>query len=140
MFPGTIIVTCAYLLFWYYLLLARQGRTKRRLEGEYAARGEVFDRYFGQDAEMLAVDRVVANTHEQMVPFLVSMWLFSALVSSFYATVLGATYLVLRVVYPMLLGKRLSKINPMRVAYVTFPCYAIVLVFIVGSMLAALKL
>ena len=96
-------------------------------------------RYFGQDEEMLAVDRVVANTHEQMVPFVVSLWLFAIFASPTHATWLGAAYVVLRGAYPFLLGKRVSKLQSKRVALVTFPCYAIVFTLLGGAAWAALS-
>ena len=67
-FTGPVLVTAAYFVLW-YVLLFRQTRTKRRLSAEYKARNQSFDRYFGQDRQMLAADRAAANTHEQMVPF-----------------------------------------------------------------------
>ena len=69
---GPITVTAAYFVLWYALLFGLQTRTKYRLRREYAARGEVFDRYRSADPEMLKADRAVQNTHEQMVPFLPS--------------------------------------------------------------------
>jgi len=76
-FRGPILVTAGYLLLWHFLLVGVQRRTKYRLQQEYAARGETFDRYFGA-------------------------------------------------LYPLLLGRRLSKINPKRVHRVTVPSYRIV--------------
>ncbi len=136
---GPVLVTCAYFLFWYYLLLIRQRGTKVRLRKEYNERGETFDRYFGQDAQMLAADRAVINTQEQMVPFLFSLWMYGLLVSSFYATLLGGIYVVLRAIYPFLLGRSLSKINSKKVAFVTFPCYGIIFTFIAGSAMAVIR-
>jgi hypothetical protein len=127
MFRGPVVVTGLYFALWYYLLLSLQRGTKYALLAEYAARGEVFDRYFGQDGRMLAADRAVANTHEQMVPFLLSMWLHAVFVSPTHATILGLVYVVLRAVYPRLLGKSVSKTQSKRVFFVTGPCYAIVL-------------
>ncbi|MDP1775992.1 MAG: hypothetical protein Q8K94_05165, partial [Moraxellaceae bacterium] len=57
---GPILVTLAYLLV-YYGLAVNAARTKIRLTREYAKRGEKFDRYFGQDREMLAADRFQLN-------------------------------------------------------------------------------
>ena len=131
-FRGPVLVTVAYFALWYYLLLGSQRGTKYRLAEEYAALGEVFDRYFGQDGRMLAVDRAVANTLEQMVPFLVALWLHAALVSPPHATVLGAVYVALRAVYPLLLGKSLSKTQSKRVFLATGPCYLIVF-YLLGS-------
>jgi uncharacterized membrane protein YecN with MAPEG domain len=137
-FHGPLVVTVAYFLLWYGFLFGLQSRTKYRLKARYAREGKVFDRYFGQDEEMLAVDRVVANTQEQMGPFLVSLWLFAIFGATTYATWLGAAYVVLRGVYPLLLGKRLSKVQSRRVAFVTFPCYAIVFTMLGGAAWAAL--
>jgi hypothetical protein len=123
---GPILVTAAYLLLWYFLLVGIQRRTKYRLQKEYAARGEVFDRYFGQDEQMLAADRVVINTQEQMVPFLSALWLHAVFVSTSHAALIGSVYVVLRAFYPLLMGKRLSMMNPKRVHLVTVPCYIMV--------------
>ena len=130
---GPLAVTVAYFLLWYSLLFGLQTRTKYRLKARYAKEGRVFDRYFGQDEEMLAADRAVANTHEQMGPFLVSLWLCALFASPTYATWLGAAYVGLRAVYPLLLGGRVSKVQSKRVAFVTFPCYAIVFSMLGGA-------
>ncbi|MFK7998581.1 MAG: MAPEG family protein [Polyangiales bacterium] len=126
------MVTVAYFVLWYYLLLGLQSRTKYRLKARYAKEGRVFDRYFGHDEEMLAVDRAVTNTHEQMGPFLVSFWLFAVFCSTTYATWLGAAYVALRASYPALLGRRVSKTQSKRVAFVTFPSYAIIITLLAG--------
>lgn len=125
-FRGPVVVTALYFGLWYYLLLSLQRGTKYALQAEYAARGEVFDRYFGQDGRMLAADRAVANTHEQMVPFLVSMWLHAVFVSVSHATILGLGYVLLRAIYPTLLGRSVTKTQSKRVFFVTGPCYGIV--------------
>ena len=135
---GPVFVTVAYFMLWYSLLFGLQTRTKYRLKARYEKEGKVFDRYFGQDAEMLAADRAVANTHEQMGPFLVSLWVFAIFVSPVYATRLGALYVVLRAIYPFLLGSRVSKVQSKRVALVTFPCYLIVATMLGGAAWAAL--
>ncbi len=135
---GPLAVTVAYFLLWYALLFGLQTRTKYRLKARYEKDGKVFDRYFGQDPQMLAADRAVANTQEQMGPFLASLWLFSIFASPTYATGLGAAYVALRGVYPFLLGKRVSKVQSKRVALVTFPCYAIVFTLLGGAAWAAL--
>lgn len=129
---GPVLVTAAYFGLWYFLLLALQRGTKYALLAEYAASGQEFDRYSGQDPRMLAADRAVANTQEQMVPFLFAMWLHALWVSPAMATGLGAVYVVLRAGYPVLLGKSLSKTQPKRVFFVTGPCYAIVF-YMLGS-------
>ncbi|MCA9572479.1 MAG: MAPEG family protein, partial [Myxococcales bacterium] len=131
-----LTVTGAYFGLWYYLLLGLQRSTKYRLRDEYAARGEVFDRYFGQDGQMLAADRAVVNTQEQMVPFLSALWLHAVFVSTRQATWLGAAYVLLRCAYPLLLGRELSKTQSKRVFWATGPAYAIV-AYLLGSVLYA---
>lgn len=108
------------------MLLGLQTRTKYRLRREYAARGEVFDRYRSGDPEMLKADRAVQNTHEQMVPFLVTMWLYAIFVSPELATGLGFAYVALRAAYPFLLGPRVEQVQSNRVAFATFPSYGII--------------
>ncbi len=125
---GPVLVTAAYFALWYYLLLGLQRGTKYRLLDEYAARGEQFDRYFGHDARMLAADRAVANTHEQMVPFLTTLWLHALLVSPTWATILGSAYVGFRALYPVLLGKSVERTQSKRVIFATGPAYLIVLI------------
>lgn len=133
---GPITVTAAYFVLWYAMLFGLQTRTKYRLRREYAARGEVFDRYRSMDPEMMRGDRAVQNTHEQMGPFLTSMWMYAAFVSPDSATWLGTTYVALRAAYPLLLGPRVEQVQPKRVAFVTLPCYAII-AWMLGSAVAA---
>lgn len=123
---GPIAITALYFVLWYAMLFGLQTRTKYRLRREYAARGQVFDRYRSFDPEMLKGDRAVQNTHEQMVPFLVSMWMYAIVVSPDAAAGLGGVYVVLRAIYPFLLGPRVEQLQSRRVAFVTFPCYGII--------------
>jgi len=51
---------------------------------------------------------------------------------------LGATYVALRASYPLLLGGRVSKVQSKRVAFVTFPSYAIVFGMLLGAAWSAL--
>lgn len=138
-FRGPLLVTVAYFGMWYTFLLGLQRGTKYRLRDRYRDEGKSFDRYFGQDPEMLAVDRVVTNTLEQMGPFLAGLWLFALFVSPTWATWLGATYVALRSAYPALIGKQVSKLQPKRVAFVTIPCYLIVFGMLGCVIAAALR-
>ena len=136
-YSGPILVTAAYFGLWYALLLGLQRGTRYALRDEYAARGEEFDRYFGQDGRMLAADRAVINTHEQMGPFLTTMWMHAVFVSPHTAAALGGVYVVLRAIYPFLLGRSLSKTQSKRVFAVTGPAYLIVLYFLGSTVVAA---
>ncbi|TNE85058.1 MAG: MAPEG family protein [Deltaproteobacteria bacterium] len=138
-YRAPIVVTALYFGLWYGLLLGLQRGTKYKLIAEYAARGETFDRYFGQDGRMLAADRAVANTHEQMGPFLVAMWLHAVFVSPTQAAGLGLAYVLLRSAYPLLLGSNLSKTQSKRVFAVTGPCYAIVFYLLARVVVEALR-
>lgn len=69
---------------------------------KYLDQGKHFDRYFGQVEDMLAVDRVVINTLEQMVLVLMALWLFAIFISSTFATWYGGAYIFLRPLYPFL--------------------------------------
>jgi hypothetical protein len=88
---------------------------------------------------MLAVDRVVINTQEQMVPFLLALWLQAVFVSATAATWLGAAYVVLRSCYPLLMGRRVSKMQPRRVYLVTVPSYWIILIMMGSVVVAAIR-
>ena len=133
-----ILATVAYFVLWYYLLLILQRGTKYRLKARYEKEGKVFDRYFGQDPEMLAADRAVANTLEQMGPFLVSLWAFAVFVSPTEAGWYGGAYVLLRAMYPLLLGRRVSKLNSKRVAFVTTPAYLLIFTMLGRTAAAAL--
>lgn len=136
-FIGPIAVTALYFMLWYYLLLILQRGTKYRLQREYEKAGREFDRYLGDDEEMLAADRAVINTQEQMVPFLFSLWLYAVFVSTAWATVCGVIYVVLRSLYPVVLGRRLSKVQSKRVYIVTLPCYALIFYMLISVVVRA---
>lgn len=129
---GPVVVTVAYVLVYYaFQILVLQ--TKRRLEAEYTARGEKFDRYFAQDRDMLAADRVQLNMLEHMGPFLVLLWLNAVLVGPLSATVAGGVYVAARVAYPLALGRRLGRSAPALILASTVPGY-LVLAWFVGAL------
>jgi uncharacterized MAPEG superfamily protein len=129
---GPLSVTPLYFLLWYALLFGLQTRTKYRLRRDYAARNQTFDRYRSQDPEMLRADRAVQNTLEQMGPFLVPLWVHAVFVSPTVATNLGVVYVLLRALYPVLLGDRVEQVQSRRVAFATVPCYGII-AYLLGS-------
>lgn len=126
-FAGPAWVTLAYFSV-YYAFITRGLIVKLRLSREYEARGEKFDRYFSQDREMLASDRIQLNMLEHMPVFLVLLWLQAAIVSSGEATVLGALYIATRVAYPFLVGNRMGRNIPLRLLFATFGGYIILVV------------
>lgn len=120
--PG--FVTLAYLTL-YYGAMIHILRVKLRLSAAYAARGDKFDRYFGNDREMLAADRIQLNTLEHMPAFLALLWMDALFVSAVEATVLGAVYVGTRALYPFLIGRRLGRGIPARIFIATATGYVI---------------
>lgn len=123
---GPTLVTLTYLLL-YYAFMVNVLIVKIRLVKKYKKRGEKFDRYYGQDPEMLAADRIQLNMLEHMAPFLILMWLHSLLASSFEATVLGGIYILSRLLYPFLVKNSIERQIPMRILFSTVIGYLIIL-------------
>ena len=137
LYAGPLLVTVAYVLV-YYLMITNQLIVRLRLRREYRARGESFDRYFGADREMLAADRYVGNMLEHMPPFLILLWLNAIFVGPRGATLVGAVYVVARLVYPLVMGRRLGKGVPTRMLFVTVIGYLVIAAFAVRLAIAAL--
>lgn len=135
-YTGPLIVTLAYVGL-YYGFMVNILRVKKTLGKAYADRGEKFDRYFGQDREMLAADRLQLNTLEHMPPFLALLWLNAVFVSSFAATAAGAAYVVARIYYPFVLGKRLGRGVRSSIMLSTGVGYAVI-AFYCGALIWAL--
>ncbi|PRQ04172.1 MAPEG family protein [Enhygromyxa salina] len=133
---GPIVVTLAYLGL-YYGFQVHQLRVKVRLQREYLERGEKFDRYFGQDREMLAADRTQLNMLEHMPPLLVLLWLNAVFIGPRGATIGGAIYVAARALYPLMLGSRLGRSIRAQVLIATGLGYA-VLVYFMGALIWAL--
>lgn len=129
-YTGPIVVTVAYTCVYYWLQI-RGMRTKTRLVAQYAARGEKFDRYFGQDREMLASDRAQLNMLEHMPLFLALLWLNAVFVGPFGAAVAGGLYTVIRVAYPLLMGARLGRGIRASLLAATLPGYLVIVYFCV---------
>lgn len=123
-YAGPIVVTLAYIGL-YYLFQVYVLKVKTRLDREYKARNEPFDRYFGQDRQMLAADRVQLNMLEHMPPFLVLLWLNAAFVDPRSATIAGGVYVGARALYPLALGTRLGRGVRAAVLLSTAPGYLV---------------
>ena len=126
-----IVVTILYLLMYYgWMIVGLRVRISKYRE--YKARGEKFDRYFSQDRELLASDRLQLNTLEHMPPFLWAMWLHAVFVSPRSAAIAGLLYVLTRLAYPVLLGKSLGRGIRARVFISTFAGYGILLYLLAG--------
>lgn len=135
-YQDPILVTVLYLCMYYGFMLVGL-RVRLAKFREHKARGEKFDRYFSQDRELLASDRLQLNTLEHMPPFLWAMWLHAVFVSPRSAAGAGLVYLVTRLTYPFLLGKALGRGIKGRVFIATFAGYG-VLVYLLGGVLVQL--
>ncbi|MFT4974460.1 MAG: putative membrane protein YecN with MAPEG domain [Myxococcota bacterium] len=127
-YAGPVAVTVGYVAL-YYGILIHILRVKTALSRQYREKGEKFDRYFGQDREMLAADRIQLNTLEHMPTFLVLLWLNAVFIGTTGATIVGSIYLAARVAYPFVVGDRLGRSVPARILLVTVPGYAVVAYF-----------
>jgi len=135
-YAGPATITVLYIGLYYAFQLHIMA-TKSRLRRDYASRGERFDRYFGEDREMLAADRIMLNLLEHMPPFLALLWLNAVFVGPLPTTIAGAVYLGARALYPWLIGKRMGRGVPKRVLIATVTGYA-VLVYLAGALLFVL--
>lgn len=127
-YAGPIVVTVLYVLV-YYAAILNVARVKSTLPGRYQERGEKFDRYFSQDREMLAADRVQLNMLEQMPPFLVLLWLNAVFVDVTWATVTGLVYVLSRVLYPLMVGTRMGRGVKMSIFVATGPGYLVIVAY-----------
>jgi hypothetical protein len=124
LYAGPVWVTLAYLAI-YYVFISNILRTKLGLAKKYWEEGKKFDRYFGQDRQMLAADRTQLNMLEHMPVFLVLLWLHAWVVGPLEATVLGGVYTGTRALYPLVLGGRLGRMVPSRIMVITFTGYGV---------------
>ena len=134
---GPILVTVTYVLVYYGFIVGFVLRAKIRLGKEYADRGEKFDRYFSQDREMLAADRIQLNMLEHMAPFLVLLWLNALFVSPTRATVVGGIYVASRLLYPFVIGSRLGRGVKAPILLSTVPGYGVIFYFM-GALVYAI--
>jgi hypothetical protein len=136
-YAGPLLVTVAYVVV-YYLMITNQLRVKTRLRRAYRARGESFDRYFGNDREMLAADRYVGNMLEHMPAFLLLLWLNAVFVDPRSATFAGVAYVGSRILYPFMLGRQLGKGVPSRILFATVVGYLVIAYFVLRLVVQAL--
>lgn len=121
-YAAPIAVTLAYGAV-YYASMLNVVRTKYRLAAEHRARRETFDRYFGQDRQMLAADRIQLNALEHMPLFLTLLWLDAVFVGPRFAGLVGGVYVAARALYPWLLGTRVGPMQRKLVLLATGPSY-----------------
>ena len=126
-YSPVIIVTLCYILL-YYVFMMNVLRVKMKVIRQCKEKGEHFERYTVHYPELLAADRIQLNMLEHMPPFLILLWLQARVVSPDSAALLGWIYLVLRVLYPFLLGTEIKRSFRLRVLLTTFPAYGVMVV------------
>lgn len=88
--PYVAIVTVLALIefLWFGIMVGR-ARAKFNIPAPAITGNEIFERTF----------RVQANTLEQLILFLPSLWIFAAYVSPLWASALGVVYVIGRAIY-----------------------------------------
>ena len=89
MAPAAIVIIVAVLEYIVFGFLVGKARARYGVKAPATTGHEVFERYF----------RVQQNTLELLVILMPSLWLFAEYVDPTWAAVLGAVYLVGRVLY-----------------------------------------
>ena len=72
-----------------------------------------------------------------MPAFLVLLWLNAVFVGPRGATLAGATYLLCRLVYPFLMGRRLGRGVPNRIVFATVIGYLVLTYFAIRLLIVA---
>ena len=86
---------------------------------------------------MLAADRIVGNFLEQTWSFLASMWIYCLFVNMNVGAILGFIWFAFRIIYIFLMGCTLKNYLKYRVIIATFPCYGIILYYLIHTLIVA---
>lgn len=105
-YKSTILITCLYFTL-YYLFIIYQVITKYYVYNNEKQKSKSPNeikmkdiKYFSQNTLILAADRTVGNCLEQMIPFLLSFWLYSIFISIENGKFYGLIYIFTRAYYP----------------------------------------
>jgi uncharacterized membrane protein YecN with MAPEG domain len=86
-----LVIVLALFEFVVFAILVGKARVKYGIHAPATTGNEIFERYF----------RVQQNTLEQLVLFLPSIWLFAQFISPTWAALIGAVFLIGRIVYAL---------------------------------------
>jgi glutathione S-transferase len=102
-FPWTALVTMAavFVFFWTGMLVAR-ARAKHGVQAPATTGNPDFERVF----------RVQANTAEQLLIFLPSLWLFAVWFGDLWAAAIGVIWPIGRILYAVAYSKAAEKRGP----------------------------
>jgi glutathione S-transferase len=84
-----IVVLLALLEYIYFIGLVGRARGKHGIHAPAISGNEIFERYF----------RVQQNTLEQLIVFIPSIFIFGEFVSTLWAAIVGAVFVVGRAIY-----------------------------------------
>eukprot|EP00931_Biecheleriopsis_adriatica_P001597 TRINITY_DN101997_c0_g1_i1.p1 TRINITY_DN101997_c0_g1~~TRINITY_DN101997_c0_g1_i1.p1 ORF type:complete len:192 (+),score=32.19 TRINITY_DN101997_c0_g1_i1:69-644(+) len=95
-----VVATVLYFFMWNSFLMQQLMMRGSANERAYQM-GRPFHRFDYSFAEWEMADRTLMNTQEQMVGFLLPMWLYAVFCNAHAAGVLGIIYVVFRFLYPI---------------------------------------
>mmetsp|Transcript_46084 Transcript_46084/g.99850 ORF Transcript_46084/g.99850 Transcript_46084/m.99850 type:complete len:142 (+) Transcript_46084:2-427(+) len=125
-FAGTVFVTFAYLLL-YYVFITFQALAVFKAGAAAKKAGEKFQRYYNASNPLvLKWDRAVGNMHEQMGPFLTTLWLYSRFVDPIWGARLGWVYVAGRATWPILYQNTWIGKPRIKILLSTVPNYGII--------------
>jgi glutathione S-transferase len=120
----TVIITClALVLYLAHAVRVTLGRGKYNIVAPATTGHPIFERLL----------RIQANTGEQLLVFLPSLWLFSYYISAVWAAVLGLVWLLARIAYGLV-----YETHPDRRGAPFGVAFAATLALLIGSLIGGL--
>ena len=123
-----IVTVVALLQFFWFGWQVGVARGKYNIAAPATSGNEMFERVF----------RVHMNTLEQLVVFLPALWIFASFVSSLWAAILGAIFIVGRAIYAITYVKDPKK-RSAGFALTALPELALLLGILIWAVMALLK-
>jgi uncharacterized membrane protein YecN with MAPEG domain len=123
-----IVTVVALLQFFWFGWQVGVARGKYNIAAPATSGNEMFERVF----------RVHMNTLEQLVVFLPALWIFASYVSSLWASILGAVFIVGRAIYSITYVKDPKK-RSAGFALTALPELALLLGILIWAVMALVK-
>jgi uncharacterized membrane protein YecN with MAPEG domain len=123
-----IVTVVALLQFFWFGWQVGVARGKYNIAAPATSGNEMFERVF----------RVHMNTLEQLVVFLPALWIFASFVSSLWAAILGAVFIVGRAIYAVTYVKDPKK-RSAGFALTALPELALLLGILIWAVMALVK-
>jgi glutathione S-transferase len=123
-----IVTVVALLQFFWFGWQVGVARGKYNIAAPATSGNEMFERVF----------RVHMNTLEQLVVFLPALWIFASFVSSLWASILGAVFIVGRAIYAVTYVKDPKK-RSAGFGLTALPMLALLIGILVWAVMALMK-